>query len=392
MQLSSRLKSFLADEKASGVLLFMMAVAAMLAVNSPLSAYYNYLLSTLVEVRIGEFQISKPLLPWINDGLMAVFFFHVGLEIKRELLAGKLSALSTAVFPVCGALGGIIMPALIYILFNYGNETALQGWAIPTATDIAFTLGVLALLGDRVPAGLKVFLLSLAVIDDLIAILIIAIFYTESPGTFSLLVAFAMICLLFLINRVKVTSLVPYVFVGLILWASVLKSGLHATLAGVILALFIPYDERAGNRNLLKEIESDLKSTVYLFILPIFAFANTGIYLGGLSLESLFRPVPLGIIIGLLFGKQLGIFLFAWLAVKLRIAKKPQGMSWKHLYGVALICGIGFTMSLFISSLAFHSGDVNRMVDDRLGIIIGSILSGVAGYLVLYFNTNKRRD
>jgi NhaA family Na+:H+ antiporter len=317
MQIFSSLKSFLADEKASGVLLFMMAVAAMLAVNSPLSAYYNYLLSTLVEVRIGEFQISKPLLPWINDGLMAIFFFHVGLEIKRQLLAGKLSALSTAVFPVCGALGGIIMPALIYILFNYGSETALQGWTIPTATDIAFTLGVLALLGDRVPAGLKVFLLSLAVIDDLIAILIIAVFYTESPGTVSLIVAFSMICLLVVINRLKVTSLVPYVFTGLILWASVLKSGLHATLAGVILALFIPYDAQAGSRNLLKEIESDLQSTVYLFILPVFAYANTGIYLGDLTLESLFRPILLGIIIGLLFGKQLGIFLFTWGPVKM---------------------------------------------------------------------------
>ncbi|MAM70903.1 MAG: Na+/H+ antiporter NhaA [Gammaproteobacteria bacterium] len=386
------IKSFFRQEYASGILLFLMAIAAMVAVNSPLNSYYNALLGIFVEVRIGEFEIAKPLLPWINDGLMAIFFFHVGLEIKREMLAGKLSDLSTAVFPVCAAIGGIIMPALIYIMINYDSPTAMEGWAIPTATDIAFTLGVLALLGDRIPSGLKVFLLSLAVMDDLAAILIIAFFYTESPGVNSLLVVAAMLCLLFMFNRMKVTSLVPYVFVGLILWASVLKSGLHATLAGVILALFIPYEKGEGKRNLLVEIEEDLKTSVYFVILPIFAFANSGIYLGGLSFDSLLRPIPLGIIAGLLFGKQLGIFLFAWLSVKIGIARLPKGMNWKHLYGVALLCGIGFTMSLFISSLAFHSGDMNRMVDDRLGIIVGSLLSGILGYLVLLFSTNKGKD
>ena len=232
----------------------------------------------------------------------------------------------------------------------------------------------------------------MAIVDDLGAVLVIAFFYTESPGIYSLFIAGAMTVLLFLFNRMQVKSLVPYVFIGLILWAAVLESGLHATLAGVVLALFIPYDNRPGHRNLLLEIEEDLKSTVYLVILPIFAFANSGIFLGGLSLDSLVRPIPLGIIAGLIIGKQLGIFLFAWLAVQIGLARLPKGMNWKHLYGVALLCGIGFTMSLFISSLAFHSGDINRMVDDRLGIIVGSLLSGLAGYLVLLFSTERKES
>ena len=388
----SPLIKFLEKEYASGILLFIMALAAMVAVNSPLASYYDALLSTYVEVRIGDFQISKPLLPWVNDGLMAIFFFHVGLEIKRELIDGKLTDLSTAIFPLCGAIGGILMPALIYALITVDNPTALQGWAIPTATDIAFTLGVLALLGDRVPAGLKVFLLSLAVIDDLAAILIIAFFYTASLGLYSLLVALAMMALLFLFNRLRITSLVPYVFIGLILWASVLKSGIHATLAGVVLALFIPYSKTSEDRNLLKEIEADLQPSVYLVILPIFAFVNSGIYLGDFAFESLLRPVPLAIAAGLLIGKQLGIFLFSWLGVKIGFAKLPADITWKQLYGVALLCGIGFTMSLFISSLAFQTGDMSSMVDDRLGIIAGSLLSGLAGYLMLRSSTSDRKS
>lgn len=385
----SPVRKFFGKEYASGVLLFLMAVTAMVAVNSPLAPWYNTLLSTLVEVRIGDFRIAKPLLPWVNDGLMAIFFFHVGLEIKRELIAGKLADLSTAVFPLCAAIGGIVMPAAIYTVVNFGRPTALQGWAIPTATDIAFSLGVLALLGKRIPAGLKVFLLSLAVIDDLAAILIIAFFYTSSLGLSSLVVAGAMICLLFLFNRMNITSLVPYILVGLVLWASVLKSGIHATLAGVVLALFIPYRNEPGIRNLLVEIEEDLKGCVYLVILPIFAFMNSGISLAGLSLDSLLRPIPFGIMAGLLLGKQLGIFIFAWLGVKTGLAKQPEDITWKQLYGVALICGIGFTMSLFISSLAFQSGNFTNMVDDRLGIIAGSLLSGLAGFLVLHYHTRK---
>ncbi len=384
------IQNFLSKEYASGILLFLAALLAMIAENSSLSGFYDSLLATLVEIRIGDFQIAKPLLLWVNDGLMAIFFFHVGLEIKREVLGGKLSELSAVTLPLFGAIGGILVPAGLYAFINREDPAALQGWAIPTATDIAFALGVLGLLGKRVPTGLKVFLLSLAVIDDLCAILIIAFFYTSNLGISSLIVATIMICLLYLLNRMKVTSLVPYLFVGLILWASVLKSGIHATLAGVVIAMFIPYINRPdSDTNMLEEIEHDLKDTVYIFILPFFAFVNSGVYLGGLSIESLLRPVPLGIMAGLIAGKQLGIVSFCWIAVKSGFASMPEDINWKQLYGVSLICGIGFTMSLFISSLAFQSGDFSTMVDDRLGIIVGSLLSGIAGYCFLRFNNKK---
>ena len=280
----SLIQKFLSKEYASGILLFFAASLAMIAENSSLSGFYDSLLATQVEIRIDDFQIAKPLLLWVNDGLMAIFFFHVGLEIKREVLGGKLSELSAVTLPLFGAMGGILVPAGLYAFINLDDPAALQGWAIPTATDIAFALGVLGLLGKRVPTGLKVFLLSLAVIDDLCAILIIAFFYTSSLGISSLIVASIMICLLYLLNRMKVTSLVPYFFVGLILWASVLKSGIHATLAGVVIAMFIPYIKRPDSDiNMLEEIEHDLKDTVYLFILPFFAFVNSGVYLGELS-------------------------------------------------------------------------------------------------------------
>ena len=365
----------------------------MIAENSFLSGFYDSLLATQVEIRIDDFQIAKPLLLWVNDGLMAIFFFHVGLEIKREVLGGKLSELSAVTLPLFGAMGGILVPAGLYAFINLDDPAALQGWAIPTATDIAFALGVLGLLGKRVPTGLKVFLLSLAVIDDLCAILIIAFFYTSSLGISSLIVASIMICLLYLLNRMKVTSLVPYFFVGLILWASVLKSGIHATLAGVVIAMFIPYIKRPDSDiNMLEEIEHDLKDTVYLFILPFFAFVNSGVYLGELSIDSLLRPIPLGIMAGLIVGKQLGILSFCWLAVKSGFASMPDDINWKQLYGVSLICGIGFTMSVFISSLAFETGDISTMVDDRLGIIVGSLLSGIAGYFFLRFSNNKKNN
>jgi NhaA family Na+:H+ antiporter len=389
----SLIQKFLSKEYASGILLFFAASLAMIAENSSLSGFYDSLLATQVEIRIDDFQIAKPLLLWVNDGLMAIFFFHVGLEIKREVLGGKLSELSAVTLPLFGAMGGILVPAGLYAFINLDDPAALQGWAIPTATDIAFALGVLGLLGKRVPTGLKVFLLSLAVIDDLCAILIIAFFYTSSLGISSLIVASIMICLLYLLNRMKVTSQVPYFFVGLILWASVLKSGIHATLAGVVIAMFIPYIKRPDSDiNMLEEIEHDLKDTVYLFILPFFAFVNSGVYLGELSIDSLLRPIPLGIMAGLIVGKQLGILSFCWLAVKSGFASMPDDINWKQLYGVSLICGIGFTMSLFISSLAFETGDISTMVDDRLGIIVGSLLSGIAGYFFLRFSNNKKNN
>ena len=389
----SLIQKFLSKEYASGILLFFAASLAMIAENSSFSGFYDSLLATQVEIRIDDFQIAKPLLLWVNDGLMAIFFFHVGLEIKREVLGGKLSELSAVTLPLFGAMGGILVPAGLYAFINLDDPAALQGWAIPTATDIAFALGVLGLLGKRVPTGLKVFLLSLVVIDDLCAILIIAFFYTSSLGISSLIVASIMICLLYLLNRMKVTSLVPYFFVGLILWASVLKSGIHATLAGVVIAMFIPYIKRPDSDiNMLEEIEHDLKDTVYLFILPFFAFVNSGVYLGELSIDSLLRPIPLGIMAGLIVGKQLGILSFCWLAVKSGFASMPDDINWKQLYGVSLICGIGFTMSLFISSLAFETGDISTMVDDRLGIIVGSLLSGIAGYCFLRFSNNKTNN
>ncbi|MDG1850561.1 MAG: Na+/H+ antiporter NhaA [Gammaproteobacteria bacterium] len=389
----SPIQKFLSKEYASGILLFFAASLAMIAENSSLSGFYDSLLATQVEIRIDDFQIAKPLLLWVNDGLMAIFFFHVGLEIKREVLGGKLSELSAVTLPLFGAMGGILVPAGLYAFINLDDPAALQGWAISTATDIAFALGVLGLLGKRVPTGLKVFLLSLAVIDDLCAILIIAFFYTSNLGISSLIVASIMICLLYLLNRMKVTSLVPYFFVCLILWASVLKSGIHATLAGVVIAMFIPYINRPDSDiNMLEEIEHDLKDTVYLFILPFFAFVNSGVYLGELSIDSLLRPIPLGIMAGLIVGKQLGILSFCWLAVKGGFASMPDDINWKQLYGVSLICGIGFTMSLFISSLAFETGDISTMVDDRLGIIVGSLLSGIAGYCFLRFSNNKTNN
>ena len=389
----SLIQKFLSKEYASGILLFFAASLAMIAENSSLSGFYDSLLATQVEIRIDDFQIAKPLLLWVNDGLMAIFFFHMGLEIKREVLGGKLSELSAVTLPLFGAMGGILVPAGLYAFINLDDPAALQGWAIPTATDIAFALGVLGLLGKRVPTGLKVFLLSLAVIDDLCAILIIAFFYTSSLGISSLIVASIMICLLYLLNRMKVTSLVPYFFVGLILWASVLKSGIHATLAGVVIAMFIPYIKRPDSDiNMLEEIEHDLKDTVYLFILPFFAFVNSGVYLGELSIDSLLRPIPLGIMAGLIVGKQLGILSFCWLAVKSGFASMPDDINWKQLYGVSLICGIGFTMSLFISSLAFETGDISTMEDDRIGIIVGSLLSGIAGYFFLRFSNNKKNN
>lgn len=387
----SPVKTFIGKDYASGIILFATTLAAMLAQNSALGPLYDSLLATAVEVRVGEFKIDKPLLLWINDGLMAIFFFHVGLEIKREVIAGKLADPATMVFPLCGALGGILCPALVYFLVNRENTFALHGWAIPTATDIAFALGVLALLGDRVPRGLKLFLLSLAVIDDLCAIVIIALFYTPSLGGSSLIVTGILLCVLYLFNRLRITSLAPYVLVGVLLWAFVLKSGIHATLAGVILALFIPFRERPDTGvNLLVETENDLKGSVYLVILPIFAFANSGIDFAGMRVTDLLRPIPLGITAGLLFGKQLGIFGFAWLAVKSGLAKRPDDINWKQLYGVALVCGVGFTMSLFISSLAFEGGDMTSMVDDRVGILLGSLLSGIAGFCYLRFVATRR--
>ncbi len=391
MVLLSTIREFLRLESASGLLLFFAAVLAMIAENSPADFLYDTLLSTPVAIRIGDLEIAKPLLLWINDGLMAMFFFLVGLEVKREVLRGELSRPSQVALPVIAAAGGMFVPAAIYVSMNFGDPVALKGWAIPSATDIAFALGVLSLLGDRVPNSLKVFLLTLAIADDLGAIVIIALFYTGELSVTSLLIAAVAFVLLFALNRMRVLSIAPYAIVGVVLWVAVLKSGVHATLAGVLLALFIPL--RVGSEagaSPLEQLERDLHPTVAYGILPVFAFANTGVSLQGLSLDSLLAPIPFGIAAGLFFGNQIGVLGFSWAAVRLGIARLPEGVRWIEMYGVAMLCGIGFTMSLFISSLAFEQGGPELAVDDRIGILTGSILSAVCGYILLRIVLRRR--
>ncbi len=378
------LRRFLGMEAASGVLLVVAAALGMLCANTPLAPLYETLLSLTFEVRGGTLSIAKPLLLWINDGLMAVFFLLVGLEIKREVLEGELSSPSQIVLPALAAVGGMAVPGLVYAAFNWGDPAGLEGWAIPTATDIAFALGVLALLGDRVPHGLKVFLLTLAILDDLGAIVVIAVFYTAGLSAGSLAVAAAALLALALLNRRNVTALTPYLLLGIVLWASVLKSGVHATLAGVALALFVPLRVPPGAAEPpLHRLEHDLHPAVAFAIVPIFAFANAGVPLGGLSLAALSQPVPAGIAAGLFIGKPLGVFGVAWLAIRCGLARMPEGATWSSLYGVAMLCGIGFTMSLFIGSLAFEHAAVHTGGLDRLGILLGSLVSALAGYALL---------
>jgi len=370
-------------ESIGGILLMAAALLALLIANSPLDDYYRLLLSTGVGIHVDEFEIAKPLLLWINDGLMAVFFFIVGLELKRELLEGQLAKKKNIILPAIGAFGGMIFPAAIYVLINRQDPKALQGWAIPAATDIAFALGILALLGSRVPVSLKVFLTSLAIFDDIGAIVIIAFFYTANISAAALLLVAACILVLAVFNKFSIVSKGLYLLVGIIMWVAMLKSGVHATLAGVILALFIPM--RIKNRELspLKELEEDLHPAVVFFVLPVFAFANAGVELKGISLDQLLHGVPLGISAGLFIGKQIGIFGLCWLAIKLKLAELPLGMNMKTLYGTATLCGVGFTMSLFIGSLAFEETKENLLFDERLGIIAGSVASGLLGYFLL---------
>jgi NhaA family Na+:H+ antiporter len=382
--MTDSIEKFLKLESASGILLMAATALALVAANTPLVGLYNAFLDAPVHIRVGAIEVAKPALLWINDGLMAVFFFLIGLELKREFLEGELSSVRQVVLPAAGALGGMIVPVGVFIALNHGDPLLMRGWAIPAATDIAFALGVMALLGSRVPASLKIFLTSLAIFDDVGAILIIALFYTEELALTSLLFAGVMIIGLFLLNFLGVTKRAPYVVIGLALWIAVLKSGIHATLAGVVLAFFIPLRVGEGNEaSPLRELENDLHSTVSYGILPLFAFANAGISLAGVSLHSLLYPLPLGIAAGLFLGKQAGVFLFSFGAVKLGIARPLESVGWKAFYGVAVLAGIGFTMSLFISSLAFEPGSLGESVDERIGILAGSFLSAVAGYFIL---------
>lgn len=381
---ASFIKNFFKMESSAGILLFFSAVLALIIANSPLSAYYDLLLSTPVAIQIGALEIGKPLLLWINDGLMAVFFFLVGLELKRELIEGELSDKKNIVLPGIGAIGGMVFPALVFFWFNKDDPQALQGWAIPAATDIAFALGVLKLLGPRVPTSLKIFLTSLAIFDDIGAILVIAFFYTSQISSTALIVVALCIPLLWFINKKGIEATSTYIMIGVVMWVAMLKSGVHATLTGVILAMFIPIKSKIKpNHSPLKDLEHNLHSAVAYIILPIFAFANSGINLSGVGLEQMMHPVPLGIALGLVVGKQFGIFTLCWIAIKLKWATLPERSNWLSLYGIAALCGIGFTMSLFIGSLAYEETQFDIFFDERLGIIVGSMVSALVGYFVL---------
>ena len=376
------IKNFLSQESAGGILLMVAVVLAMVMANSPLSGLYQGFLDTEMQIRVGSLDIDKTLIHWINDGLMAIFFMLIGLEVKRELLEGALSSRAQASLPTFAAIGGMAFPAGVYLLFNYGNPITQAGWAIPAATDIAFALGIMALLGSRVPVALKVFLLALAIIDDLGVVVIIAIFYSTDLSMVSLVVAGIAILGLIGLNRRGVTALGPYGVLGLILWIAVLKSGVHATLAGVIIAFCIPLRAKDGSSP-SESLEHSLHPWSTFIILPIFAFANAGVDLSGMSFGDLFSPVPVGIALGLLLGKPLGVLFFSYLAVKLKWAVLPEGMGWRHIAPVAVMCGIGFTMSMFISSLAFVGEGAAYGDFARLGILVGSLLSAVIGYFWL---------
>ena len=375
-------QAFFEHQAAGGIILMVAAALALVLDNSPLAYFYDQLLSTPVVVQVGALLIDKPLLLWINDGLMAIFFFLVGLEIKREFVEGRLSNRRQAGLPVFAAVGGMVVPALIYVALNANDPTAIGGWAIPAATDIAFALGVLALLGPRVPVALKVFLLALAIIDDLGAIIIIAVFYTSNLAPSVLAVAAAGVAILAFLNFRGVTRLSPYLVVGLVVWVCVLKSGVHATLAGVVIALFIPLRaENEDGHSPLKHTEHGLAPWVAFGVMPIFAFANAGVALHGLSLADLMAGIPLGIAAGLFIGKQVGIMGFVWIGVKLGLARLPDGVTWLQVYGASLLAGIGFTMSLFIGTLAFS--DPEHAAAVRIGVLTGSVLSALVGYAVL---------
>lgn len=380
--LRSLIQRFFQLEAASGLLLIAAALLALLISNSPFAHFYSSLLDVPVAVQVGALNIAKPLLLWINDGLMAIFFLLVGLELKREVVYGQLATPSQIILPGAAAIGGMLVPALVYAWFNQGDSEAMRGWAIPMATDIAFALGVLALLGSRVPTSLKLFLMTLAIIDDLGAIIVIALFYSSELSSLSLMLAGAALIGLFALNRLGVRQLGPYLLLGLFLWVCVLKSGVHATLAGVALAFFIPVKGNDPEHSPLATLEHALHGWVAFGILPLFAFANAGVSLQGMNLQSFLQPVPLGIAAGLLLGKTVGVLGLTAIAVFTRMARLPEGANWGQLLGVAVLCGIGFTMSLFVGSLAFTPDVSPYAGQDRMGILTGSLLAAVLGYVI----------
>lgn len=383
------ISKILHSKTAPGFLLCLSALAALVFANTPLQELYAGFKNIPVVLQAGTFIIDKPLLLWINDGLMAIFFLLIGLEIKRELLEGHLSSRDKAILPAIAAIGGLAVPALIYAYLNWNDAIAINGWAIPAATDIAFALGILMILGDRVPTALKVCLVAIAIIDDLAAVIIIALFYTAEISMQSLLLAGIGLSIAALMNWRKVTNLGPYVIVGLFIWACVLKSGVHATLAGVALGLLIPLKAKnEDGKSPLKVMEHALHPWVAFGVIPVFAFANAGISFAGITMETFLQPVTLGIMLGLFLGKQIGVMAITWLACTLKICRLPEDVTWPQYYGMALLTGIGFTMSLFIGTLAFT--DVEMATPVRLGVLSGSFLSAVAGITILLLTTKKK--
>ncbi|MCI5150276.1 MAG: Na+/H+ antiporter NhaA [Candidatus Electrothrix sp. MAN1_4] len=385
---------FLAIEASGSILLMVSATLAIICANIPginhcYEAFFHlHLIGWIPGLKALGLDLS--LHHFINDALMAIFFFLVGLELKREILEGELSDPRNIMLPVVGAVGGMILPALIYVMLNFGDAQAMRGWAIPTATDIAFALGVLILLGSRIPSSLKIFLTSLAIFDDLGAVLIIAFFYTSKLSWVYL--ALAAVCALILkgLNKVNIVEKTPYLCVGVVMWYFTLKSGVHATIAGVVLAMFIPCFKEVPEFSPLRQLEKQLHPWVVYTILPIFAFANSGLNLLDMGMEQLLHPVPVGIALGLFLGKQLGVFGFSFLAIKMKIAQLPSGINLKKLYGASILCGIGFTMSLFVGGLAFHKNGIEVAFDERLGIIFGSLISGIVGYVVLRLTSPRQ--
>ncbi|MGB7320722.1 MAG: Na+/H+ antiporter NhaA [Albidovulum sp.] len=387
MSLLSSLNRFFRHDAAGGILLMASALLALIVANSSLSADYHTLLLKKLSVLLDGEGLSKPLILWINDGLMAVFFFLIGLELKRELLEGKLKNPADVMLPGLAAIGGMAIPALVFLAFNWSDTATRGGWAIPAATDIAFAVGVLALLGKRVPAALKIFLLTLAILDDLGAILIIALFYTKELHLDYLYLALLPLVGLFVLNRTGAHRVAPFILLGVVLWVLVLKSGVHATLAGVATAFFVPLTDKYG-KSPLHALEHALTPYVLFFIVPVFAFANAGVVLQGLSLSDLFAPLPIGIAAGLVIGKQIGVFGVTWLVVRAGWAKLPAQVTWAHIYGLSCLAGIGFTMSLFIGGLSFD--DQVHMNAVRLGVLAGSAISALLGYAVLRHSASDK--
>lgn len=379
------MREFIKLESAAGIVLFVTAVLAILIDNTPLATYYESFFRVVINFSIGDFKIEKPLLLWVNDGFMSIFFLLIGLEIKREMMVGELNSVAKAILPGIAAIGGMLIPALIYACVNWHDPVSIRGWAIPTATDTAFSLAILSLLGSRIPVSLKIFLTALAIFDDIGAIIVMAIFYSHNVSIYLLMAALGLVLALFLLNYLNVQRPAAYCIVGTILWACVLKSGIHATLAGIVVALAIPLgDADHAGKSLLRTMEHRLHPWVAFGILPVFAFANAGVSFAGFGFHHLFSPVPIGIALGLFIGKQLGIWGATMLAVKARFVELPTGTTPLGVYGMSLTAGVGFTMSLFIGTLAFHSaGDYAAFV--RFGVIFGSLLSGLLGYWVLRF-------